>query len=457
MDFAAALANLKRTTEQASRRRPRDDTNDRSPCRNQRPRFDNRHHRRDNDDHERNPLQRMERFGYRLLPRPYQPPETTKTVKDQPRHICLLALSIDDLPWEDIWKAWAGSCSTTIVSLVGHAKFPDRVTSAWYRRRLVIKNPVRGRGQSWADPVVHSFRPEWGSVEITRAMIELLLEGLEIGQYQPSEAKTSSGEGDEHSQKEDSNSETSSPRDELENDIRFSRRRFLVGDDDDSASLPSSVPPVDRFIFISETCLPIVSLDRCQAALFQTEQSWVNARHPQITEGTPRNAYERDQFRNIHQMIPVVHRWKADQWIVLTRSHAEAVANIDRSMRERDQLWNSFARNVNASDELYFPTALAVQGILNLEGDENIKRQAVTYTDWTQGMKNPASFAGVTELKTIRQQALQKGCLLARKFVLQREGDSSTEQVISVDEWRKTVLESEEDFPTEDGAEKPGS
>jgi hypothetical protein len=38
---------------------------------------------------------------------------------------------------------------------------------------------------------------------------------------------------------------------------------------------------------------------------------------------------------------------------------AAAVLNIDQHMRPADQLWNSFAR-INASDEMYFPTALAV-------------------------------------------------------------------------------------------------
>jgi hypothetical protein len=77
-------------------------------------------------------------------------------------------------------------------------------------------------------------------------------------------------------------------------------------------------------------------------------------------EGMPKNKYEFDQFADIYRMIPGQYRWKADQWLVLSSVHAKAIL-IDAGLRQ--QLWNLLSK-INASDEMYFPTALALLGIL---------------------------------------------------------------------------------------------
>jgi hypothetical protein len=245
-----------------------------------------------------------------------------------------------------------------------------------------------------------------------------------------------------------------------EKDERFTRRRYMIEE-----SLPAEVPMVDKFIFISETCLPVTTLDECIQSLFaataterrlvgQTrnddsnatvtranpwEVSWVNARN-RNTPGTPRNKYERDQFCDIHRMIPQSMRWKADQWIVLSRPHAAAVLDLDQHMRPHEQMWNLF-KHVNASDEMYFPTALAVLQILaeSESSREQVCLQPVTYTDWSEGMRNPATFSA-NDLRRIVKVARQGGCLLARKF---SPTNSSGEHVgdISTDEWKKVLEE----------------
>lgn len=121
-----------------------------------------------------------------------------------------------------------------------HAKHPERVTSQWVRSRLL---PI-------------SFRPEWGSVEITRAEIELLRTALE--------ASTST----------------------------------------------------QRFLFASESCLPVLPLDAAADALFGSEpRSWVNARP------TPNNGYSNQQQFDplLAAGMPRDRIWKADQWVALTR------------------------------------------------------------------------------------------------------------------------------------------
>ncbi|GAX15555.1 hypothetical protein FisN_6Hh147 [Fistulifera solaris] len=445
MDFAAALANLEKSAQRAARNtdddRPRvrpPEHRESHPRRNQRPRYDN--HNRGRGGYagrgypSRNPLDALADYGYRCLP-PYRPlPLHSSSSDTKPKHIALLAISIDDLPYEHIWKEWAASSkSQHKVSLLCHAKFPLQVKSSWLRQRLLTEPPKMGRGNSFSDPIFHSHCPEWGSIQITRAMVDLLAAAMEIGR--------------------NSNSDR-------EKDERFTRRRYMIEE-----SLPAEVPMVDKFIFISETCLPVTTLDECIQSLFaataterrlvgQTrnddsnatvtranpwEVSWVNARN-RNTPGTPRNKYERDQFCDIHRMIPQSMRWKADQWIVLSRPHAAAVLDLDQHMRPHEQMWNLF-KHVNASDEMYFPTALAVLQILaeSESSREQVCLQPVTYTDWSEGMRNPATFSA-NDLRRIVKVARQGGCLLARKF---SPTNSSGEHVgdISTDEWKKVLEE----------------
>jgi len=376
-------------------------------------------------------------------------------------------------------------------------------------------------------------------------MIDLLVQGMDIG------GGTSSS--------------SSSSKDDK--DPQFSANRFLVSDPHQTADLlaTQNIPSVDKFIFISETCLPVVTLDECVQALFapsspastatanigvvggtkdasknngeedakepaeehetdkeretttttattgtkqviHLDTSWVNARNFNSPD-TPSNKYERDQFNNIHRVIPKRYRWKADQWMVLSRVHAASLLDIDHSSGtvkndhpNKSFLWKSF-RHINASDEMYFPTALSIAGILNdparrhqqcrsqletsatttattreRKDDDNnnnvaavaaavttpeeedptpwLLRRRVTYVDWSMGARNPAGFTnGRKDFSKVARSARQQKCLFARKFapILEIPGkDPSTLDrtgEISVDEWKEEldalILESE--------------
>lgn len=553
MDFASQLQNLeKRAATAASRSSDSTDRRrDRSPDprgggynngnRNQRPRYNNyntnnqrsrqgphQHYRQSYAPH-RSPLEAMKRYGYNVTPPPeFFAPINKKDRTAEPPHLCLLAITIDDLPFEHVWRAWASSLESSTdspcyVSLVCHAKFPDKVQSEWLRQRLLLEPPRMGRGKTYDDPVFLSYTPAWGSVQITRAMRDCLVTASKIG--------TNTGKGissiippeqqKQHGRSKEAAvggaSEARKKPEEI--DPRFDPNRFVISkpplaaNDDDK-----TIPPVDKFIFISETCLPVRTLSECREVLFPAppsstaaakpenddsvkngdekdaadeekevtatatstttvqvdpwDVSWVNARNRNM-EGTPRNLYERDQFGKIHRMVPGMCRWKADQWIILSRKHALAVLHIDSHMPTKDELWNAFA-DVNASDEMYFPTALAVLGILQEDGDINsnsssnapapprsetssgfdsrrdsggrdaadereprqkpnpneVVKRPVTYTDWSEGMRNPTSFSGLRDFIKVATAARQRGCLMARKFVVAGDGES-----ISVDEW----------------------
>jgi Core-2/I-Branching enzyme len=422
------------------------------------------------------PFQSLQRAGYRIdrittstraaaAPAPVPPAAAGKQHVPERvpiRHICLLAVTIDELPYEDIWKQWAnstGAGSTTsptgedhhdhhvVVSLVCHAKFPHRIQSNFLQQHLLQEPPRMGRGNQWAPPEFRSHRPEWGSIEILRAMLDILHDGLQIGR-----------DGDGHGGGDDEDDTTAAAA-AIITDDRYHPKRYLItpttrpasssspSDNDNNnnnnktAAPPQAtkIPPADMFVFISETCIPIQPLSHWLRQLDAT-RSWVNGRHRTMA-GTPRNKYELDQFANM-RLVPAECRWKADQWLALCRSHAIAVREIDNHLPEQDRLWRRGFHQVNASDEMYFPTALAILHLLQPDPDDNnhdddneeptatttatatppkppaaaaVEKRPVTYTDWSRGMKNPATFTN-QDLAEVVTKARAQGCLVARKF-----------------------------------------
>jgi hypothetical protein len=69
-------------------------------------------------------------------------------------------------PQEEIWRAWieeslSSSCPYQ-ADLYIHAKYPERIQSQWVRSRTLS----------------HSYRPEWNSPEVIRAMLAVLEKAL---------------------------------------------------------------------------------------------------------------------------------------------------------------------------------------------------------------------------------------------------------------------------------------
>jgi hypothetical protein len=92
--------------------------------------------------------------------------ESERLPTDTGIHIGILMIIIDDLPHEAIWRYWSNEVarsSSCRISYWIHAKYPDRVRSAWVRDRLVK---------------TFHFKPEWGSLEIAKVMGKVLEESL---------------------------------------------------------------------------------------------------------------------------------------------------------------------------------------------------------------------------------------------------------------------------------------
>ena len=451
--------------------------------------------RRRHNSPDRDGLGGLRLFGYRI-PRGVPPPPTPEQKAKRAKHIALLAITIDDMPYEHIWKAWCQTINPPgnmkdnyFISLICHAKYPKNVQSEWLKQRILVYPPKVGRGNSYLDPDYLTRTPNWGSVEITRAMLDLLQNGLKVGHCR-------------------------------QQDKRFSANRFLVRRPEiplnSEEEVDNSIPPVDQFLYISETCVPVVSAQDTFHLVSDTTVSWVNARHRKDPD-TPKNAYENDQFGMINRRVPGQFRWKADQWVLLSRQHAQQIMNMDRPhIPPKHQLWQSF-RDINASDEMYIPTCLAMLGWLRYAADgedtqktrgewrprsesntdgtqgsddrkgggsngpveegnkavnaekasiaddavvwkppQRILKRPVTYTDWSEGMRNPATFVkGMVDFRRVARLAREKGCLVARKFAPYEAvpgvvaGEQKVTGQFSVEEWEDEIWLLAEEFKVE--------
>ena len=463
MNFSSGLNSLEALASRNNsvKRQCRNENNEKKPNENKQhgnKRHDRRHRLSWDEELIRKRLVNLEQYNPQAPSTLKESESETCVENGRMHHLVLLFLIIDDLPYEQIWRTWMedscisddnrndaatdGTGSSKIdtngkqhlekklkISVLCHAKFPHKVKSPWLQKRLLR------RGQNY-----HSYRPEWGSIEITRAMIDLLIDGFNL------------------------------------NCNSNHQNRYK---DEESKSF---VPSPDRFLFLSESCLPIQSLNYFYDSIYNSTpyagKSWINARN------TPNNGYSRQkQFDRVSQVIPKHKIWKADQWMLLTRKHAEAIVikNIPYAMRSNEdrkrngydnrhnryeknvELWSLF-KHVSASDEIYFPTACALLGIIPTQKSEDMShekvnemthlgcevvKKRVTYCDWSGGDRNPVTFRGMRSFREVAIEGEKEGCLVARKFDSNsNSNDKSTTKMkrvdpITVKEWCNVVLKND--------------
>ena len=209
-------------------------------------------------------------------------------------------------------------------------------------------------------------------------------------------------------------------------------------------------PLTQRFAFASESCIPIRPLAEVVDALWASEKSWLHAWSQPQTGNEQHNQNAVDSG-----VIPRGDIWKSDQWVMLTRKHAEAVlalpTRVGAAVWPRSAvgsaaggggggaappiptsatpaLWPAFSA-VFAADELYYATALSLLGFLfepaGADDEDAVERRMLTYVDWPRPRsgKSPRTYesleqfvrggssggSGLCEAQRLR-------CLFARKF-----------------------------------------
>lgn len=145
-----------------------------------------------------------------------------------------------------------------------------------------------------------------------------------------------------------------------------------------------SDPFNDRFLFLSDSCIPLYNFSYTYDYIMSTPTSFVDS-----FADTKEGRYN----PKMHPMIPI-HNWrKGSQWVVLTRKHAEIVVKDDTvypmfqlhcKRRALPEFWRDRPLPADASkehncipDEHYVQTLLAQEG---LEGE--ITRRTLTHTSW---------------------------------------------------------------------------
>eukprot|EP01039_Chlorochromonas_danica_P011224 gene11224-12521_t len=266
------------------------------------------------------------------------PSPVTRSLGSSRKIIAVCLVIVDELLHEEIWKAWLNSGNEEYSgALFIHAKNPEAIRSSWVKQHTLQ----------------YSFRPEWNSPEVVRAMLSVLAEAV-------------------------------SYRCEVDDVV------------------------CQRMIFATESCIPVYALSEVGSRVFQEEKSWLDAYH------TPKNKYEAAHcFQAVDkEVIPSKAVWKSlPGWIMLTRAHAEEILALLRRMGGWEKgkvdieggtlsssvsssvrdLVDAFGlpgpwregRGVHAPEEIFFPTMLALLGYLREQsGGDQVVRRSVTFAEW---------------------------------------------------------------------------
>lgn len=354
--------------------------------------------------------------------------------------LTLMFIIIDDLPFECIWRTWlraTTNATQNFVRVIIHAKYPDRVQSPWVKAHLCKS---------------FQLKPEWGSLELTDVMFRLLNEAVH-------------GDG---------------------SDCSHSHHGERISYDESHELARHS----SHFCFVSESCLPIVSLDtalerigiipsqakpghQSEAVMDSSgeqaiglpvqkhvvpEQSWLFY-SPKATNGYA----QQYQFSVLQGVIPPECLLKSDQWALLSREHALKILELPHRLRNddlsaedvdhsdtndtRSTIYKKNAgeasallrlfKNVRASDELFLPCSLSILGYITAHASTDsaaedsqqalVLRRQLTWCDWSEGGKNPRSYGPQDFTTQQLESARAKGCLFFRKVILKTEGDRAGE------------------------------
>ena len=151
-----------------------------------------------------------------------------------------------------------------------------------------------------------------------------------------------------------------------------------------------------KFLFVSETCVPIRRFDHVHRELTKDDRSWIeNGRWPERYAKLPsRTPISPDQFGT------------SSNWLVLNRRHAQILVDME-------PIWMSHFDSVPAADEHYPPTMLALNGV---DFATECHPRSPTHIEWNRGhtYRGPHQYGELTNRDI--DQLIRAPHLLARKF-----------------------------------------
>lgn len=164
-------------------------------------------------------------------------------------------------------------------------------------------------------------------------------------------------------------------------------------------------PYNDKFIFVSESTIPLATFDAVYQRLTATPLSIFMYRpNPHIIAGSATFDTTRDL-----QPIPFDQQYKSYQWVVLNRKHAQLMVD--------DTYYIAIAERYRLDNEHYPPTFLAGHGLLH-----EVQQKSTTYVYWPvtpiTKAAHPYSFVNFQEPDELSlvTKAMNSGYLFARKI-----------------------------------------
>lgn len=195
------------------------------------------------------------------------------------RNIAICLIIVDTLHHEEIWRHWIEhqqnidqESGAYQAKLFIHAKYPEKVKSAWVRSHLIDV----------------TFRPEWNSVEVVQALLSTLDTAL---QY--------TGDDIMHNRNNDNNS--------CNNDGNRGNSSGNNSVNNTTLHAPT-VPKCGRFLFATESCLPLYDLHATGEMLFAQDCSWVNAYHTPVGTWEAGACFRAVDSDVVPPQVCIVHR-----------------------------------------------------------------------------------------------------------------------------------------------------
>ena len=334
--------------------------------------------------------------------------------------ITLMFIIIDALPFEAIWRTWieCGSLEAKkSVDVLIHAKYPDQVVSPWVRKNLCKS---------------FQLKPEWGSIELTDVMVRLLNEAVYGNDHIPiiSNNSNSSSSSDSSSSSISSNSHSSNSS---------------------SSSSSSNSSSSSHFCFVSESCLPIVPLDAALADMGvclsadkkqQSSKSWMH-----YTKNATNGYAQQLQFNVLKNILPEECLYKADQWVLLTRSHAEQILLLPKRLKELGSINSGGAKHAISGRNSSDPSASSSSSskiLASSSGGVKTKTYAVDYE--SRAMTRSSVLQLFNKVRASDEMFIP--CCLALAGVIQEKGEVITTTSVAT---HATVLAPEKKREIEEG------
>lgn len=153
-------------------------------------------------------------------------------------------------------------------------------------------------------------------------------------------------------------------------------------------------PDNQKFVFLSESCLPLYPLDHIYVHLMKDDQTHMAFSRPW---------WRPDSIRELHE-INIIHRYGNNEWIVLNRKHAEIIANDRGIIRIISKYPND--------QESYFATLLSIYGCLG-----EVINHSYTYSNWNYATNNGASPYHFEKDDALSQELLQDAYNIGALFI----------------------------------------